>query len=141
VNYNYIKYWTGFYSTFAGNKDVGLLNNSWTPSNPNAAFPKVEAVGSFSTDATINSWYIEGGSFLKCRLMQLGYTFNSNQMKSVGIGSLHVYFAAQNLFTITKYSGLDPELTTVGGNNGLGTDIGSYPNNEKRFLLGVNLSF
>ncbi|MCO5950157.1 SusC/RagA family TonB-linked outer membrane protein [Mucilaginibacter flavidus] len=138
--YNYTKYWTDFGDTFAGNKGNDLLFNSWTPSNPNAATPKAAAIGGFGTSGTINSWYVSGGSFLKMRSATLGYTFNSGKLKALGIDKLHIYAQGVNLFTATKYKGLDPELLTV-GNNGLGTDIGAYPNNEKKYIFGVNLSF
>jgi len=138
--YNYTKYWTDFGDTFAGNKGNDLLFNSWTPSNPNAATPKAQAVGGFGTSSTVNSWYVSGGSFLKMRSLSLGYTFNSAKLKALGVDKLHIYAQGVNLFTATKYKGLDPELLVV-GQNGLGTDIGAYPNNEKKFIFGVNLSF
>jgi len=139
-DYNYIKYWTNFYSTLTGNKSKDLLNNSWSPTNLNPKTPVAEAVSTFSTDGAVNSWYVESGSFLKCRMAQLGYTFNSEQFKAVGIEKLHVYVQGTNLFTITKYSGLDPELQSV-ASNGIGTDLGNYPSNERRIILGVNLTF
>jgi len=138
--YNYTKYWIDFGSTFAGNKSNDLLFNSWTPSNPNAATPKAASVGGFGTDATINSWYVSPGSYLKMRSLTLGYNFAAAALKSVGVDKLHVYVQGVNLFTATKYKGLDPELSQV-DSNGLGTDIGSYPNNERKFILGVNLTF
>ena len=138
--YNYTKYWTDFGSTFAGNKSTDLLFNSWSPTNFNAKTPKAASVGGFGSDATVNSWYVEGGSFLKMRSLTLGYTFKSPMMKSLGIDNVHVYAQGVNLFTATKYSGLDPELLAVGA-NGLGTDIGAYPNNEKKYIFGVNMAF
>jgi TonB-linked SusC/RagA family outer membrane protein len=139
-DYNYIKYWTDFYSSLTGNKSNDLLFNSWSPSNLNPKTPIAEAVSNFSSDQTVNSWYVESGAFLKCRVAQLGYTFGSSALKATGISKLHVYVQANNLFTITKYTGLDPELQAV-ANNGIGTDIGNYPSNERRVVLGVNLTF
>jgi TonB-linked SusC/RagA family outer membrane protein len=141
MDYNYTKYWTDFYSTFAGNKSNYLLTNSWSPSNLNPKVPVADATSTFSNDQTINSWYVEPGSFLKLRTLQVGYTFSSQQLKFVGVDKLHVYLQGSNLFTATKYSGLDPELEAVSGQNGLGTDIGNYPNNERKFIVGVNLTF
>jgi hypothetical protein len=138
--YNYTKYWTDFYGTFAGNKSLTLLNDSWTPNNLNAKDPIATTATGFSNTATINSWYVEPGSFLKMRSLQIGYTFNAQALKFVGVERLHIYVQGTNLFTITKYSGLDPELQAV-DQNGLGTDIGNYPNNEKKFIFGVNLTF
>jgi TonB-linked SusC/RagA family outer membrane protein len=143
-DYNYIKYWTDFYSTLTGNKSNDLLFNSWTPTNLNPKTPIAEAVSTFSTDQTVNSWYVENGSYLKCRVAQIGYTFNANQLKFLGVTRLHVYVQGNNLFTITKYTGLDPELQAFnngGSQQGIGTDIGNYPNNEKRVIFGVNLTF
>ena len=52
---------------------------------------------------------------------------------------LRIYIQAVNLFTITSYKGLDPELP--GNSAAFGIDFGNYPNNEKRFLFGINMSF
>ena len=139
-DYNYIKYWTDFYSTLTGNKGNDLLFNSWSPSNLNPKTPIAEAVSTFSSDQTINSWYVESGSFLKCRVAQIGYTFSGSALKATGVSKLHVYVQGNNLFTITKYTGLDPELQSVSA-NGIGTDLGNYPSNERRVVLGVNLTF
>ena len=70
-------------------------------------------------------------------------------LKSVGVDRLHVYFQVTNLFTITKYTGPDPELVPSANNIGTGStqsaafgvDFGAYPNNQKQYILGVNLSF
>jgi len=144
-NFNYTKYWTHFYSTFVGNKSKDLLYNSWTPTNTNAKAPIAENANSFSTTSQINSFYVENGSFLKLRTLQLGYDFGATMLKKIGVSRLHVYVQGTNLFTATKYSGLDPELqagnTNGNNNNSMGIDYGAYPNNEKRYILGVNLSF
>ena len=142
--FNYTKYWTNFYSSLAGNKSNDLLNNSWSASNLNPKTPKAEAVSTFSTDAQVNSYYVENGSFLKARVIQLGYTFGQNQLRYIGVNKLNVYIQATNLFTATKYSGLDPEITasTFNGNaNNTGIDYGNYPNNEKKFLVGLRFTF
>jgi hypothetical protein len=99
--------------------------------------------------STISSFYVEDGSFLKCRVASLGYTFDPAMLKNVGFSKLHVYFQATNLFTITKYTGLDPELVPSVANNGttdnasaaFGIDYGAYPNNQRQYILGVNLTF
>ena len=75
--------------------------------------------------------YIEDGSYLRLKNLQLGYTFKTNISKSTQ--SFRVYFAAQNLLTLTKYSGLDPEIP------GNGIDRGQYPQ-PKTFMLGVNVN-
>jgi hypothetical protein len=64
-------------------------------------------------------------------------------LKRAGISRLRVYVQALNLFTITKYTGLDPELTTsdFSDNSNFGIDFGNYPANQRGFNVGVNLSF
>ena len=69
----------------------------------------------------------------------LGYTFSPSVVENLKINKLRVYFQATNLFQITKYSGLDPEI--IGSSSSFGVDIGNYPNNQREFILGVSLSF
>jgi TonB-linked SusC/RagA family outer membrane protein len=143
--YNSIKYWTNFYGSQTGNKSRDLLYNAWDPTktpaqNANAKTPIQEKTTTFSTADAISSYYVENGSFLKLRSVQIGYTFGSTPLKSIGVDKLHVYVQGTNLFTATKYSGPDPELQSV-DRNSPGIDLGNYPNNERRFIFGVNLSF
>jgi TonB-linked SusC/RagA family outer membrane protein len=144
-DFNYVKYWTNFFGSLTGNKSRDLLYNSWSPTNTaaqnaKAKTPILETGGSDATANVINSYYVESGAFLKCRSVQLGYTFAPNSLKSLGVDKLHVYVQAVNLFTITKYTGQDPELQAT-TQNGLGVDQGNYPNNERKFIFGVNMSF
>ncbi|MES2266618.1 MAG: TonB-dependent receptor [Bacteroidota bacterium] len=139
--YNTVKYWTNFYGSQTGNKSLDLLNNSWTPTNLNAKTPIIEATTNFSTADAINSYYVENASFLKLRSVQIGYTFAPSVLKSVGVDRLRAYVQGTNLFTATKYTGLDPEIQAYDGRNSQGVDRGNYPNNERRFIFGVNLSF
>ena len=156
-DFNYVKYWTDFYSTFQGGKSLDLYNKAAIVSNgvvtnkgatlPAASFS--QAMGS----STVSSYYVEPGSFLKCRVAQLGYTISPALMKKAGIDKLHVYIQATNLFTITKYSGLDPELVPSLSNNvpnpsvpynqnaAFGIDYGAYPTNQRQFIIGINASF
>lgn len=145
---NYVRYWTDFYGSFIGGKSKDLLYNSWTPTNVNAKTPVAESGNTFSTSGTFNSYYLENGSFLKCRSFQLGYTIDPKVLTRVGVDRLRIYLQAANLFTITKYEGLDPELVPSTSNLTSGTqsaafgiDYGNYPNNQRSFLIGVNLGF
>jgi TonB-dependent starch-binding outer membrane protein SusC len=151
---NYVKYWTDFYDAFAGNKSNDLLNNSWSPTNTKGTIPIAQTTGSISTDGAPNSFFQEKGSFLKCKSIILGYTISPTLLKRIGIDRFRIYAQVANLFTITKYSGLDPELITSGtsanssGNNpgyayssSFGIDYGNFPNNQKSYILGVSLGF
>lgn len=140
---NYVRYWTDFPQVFDGAISKDAVYNSWTPNNLNAKVPKLERSPSFSTTNVFNSYYLENGSFLRCKSMTLGYNIPAAKIRKAGIDRLRVYIQAANLFTLTKYTGLDPELTTsdLRDNTNFGIDFGNYPSNQKSYLVGVNLSF
>ena len=78
----------------------------------------------------------------------LGYSLDKSVFGNVPIERIRLYFQVTNLFTITKYSGLDPELSSAFGSLGssqqsaaFGIDNSNYPNNFKNFILGLNISF
>jgi hypothetical protein len=139
--WNNVLYWTDFYPSFAGAKSKTALYNSWTPTNQNAKAPIQENTGTFSTNNTPNSYYVENGSYLRAKNVSIGYTLPKEALGRYGMESLRIYVQAANLFTITKYSGLDPEIN--GNNNSvveLGVDEGAYPS-QKQFLVGLNVKF
>jgi TonB-linked SusC/RagA family outer membrane protein len=135
--FNYTKWWTDFWPSFQGQKSKNLLYNSWTESSKNATVPKASNKSNFSTNTQACSYYVEDGSYLRLKNLQLGYTFPKNMMDKIKIRSLRIYFQALNLFTLTKYSGLDPEIG--GGDLAFGIDYGNYPN-AKQFLFGLSLT-
>ena len=118
--------------------------NRWTPTNTNTDIPRngfyYAKYGGFT-----NSHFIEDASFLRLRNLTLGYTIPSDLRV---VNSLRLYFTAENLFTLTKYSGWDPEVDTKGyeakgsqtANAGGGLDFNSYPS-MKSFTVGVNITF
>jgi len=142
-NINYIKYWTDFPQVFKGNVSKGIIANSWTPTNQNATIPVLTASANFSNTAVFNSYYMESGSYLRLKTLTLGYSLPSAQLKTIGISKLRVYVQALNLFTITKYKGMDPEIqpSNLNDNSNFGIDFGNYPANQKTYLLGVQATF
>jgi len=82
---------------------------------------------------------MENGSYLRCKTMSLGYTIPVSLLSKIGITKLRVYAQAANLFTITKYTGPDPELPGTSVN--FGADGGTYPANQKVITAGVSVSF
>ncbi len=74
--------------------------------------------------------------------MQLGYTLPTSFLSRYGVDQSRIYVQAANLFTITKYDGLDPELPSSDINNtvGFGIDQGNYPHTPG-FVVGINLKF
>ncbi len=140
---NYVKYWTDFPQVFAGAVSKNAVYNSWTPQRPNATVPILENSANFSNTTVFNSYYKENGSYLRMKSLVIGYTLPAAALKRFGIERLRIYAQAANLFTITKYTGLDPELTgsDLNNNTNFGIDFGNYPANQKNYNIGVNLSF
>jgi len=136
---NYTRYWTDFWASFQGNKSKNLLYDSWTPTNLNPKAPILENASTFSTNTVPNSFYKESASFFKCRSLIIGYTLPEAPLKRLGMDRLRFYVQAANLFTITKYTGLDPELS--GNTSAFGIDFGNYPNNQRSYYVGVSLGF
>ncbi|KAA2245613.1 TonB-dependent receptor [Chitinophaga agrisoli] len=140
--YNITKYYTDF-QTFAGNRSKRMLYDSWRPDNPNAKLPILDANDNISNGIS-HSYYIEDGSYLRAKNLQIGYTFSTALLRRVNIDQLRIYVQATNLFTITSYSGLDPDIMnadfTGGGDLNKGVDYGFYPN-ARQVLVGISLSF
>lgn len=126
-----------------------LVNASGSPTNykdstahvanPGASSPLLEQSANFSNSAVFNSYIMESGSFLRCRNLTIGYNIMSDGLRHLHFDKLRIYAQALNLFTITKYSGLDPELNP-GTNASFGIDGGVYPNNQKQYNLGVSVT-
>lgn len=136
--WNQVKWWTDFYGPFRGAKSHTALYDSWTPDNPDASVPIQESDNSFSTNQVPNSYFVEDGSYLRLKNVQVGYTLPARLMNPLGVEQLRVYAQAANLFTITGYSGIDPEIS--GNVTSFGIDEGTY-STPRQFLFGVNLTF
>ncbi len=145
---NETRYWTDF-NTFQGGRTRRVLYNSWTPENHDALLPRLTSNDATSGTVPVD-YYIEPGGYLRMRNLSLGYTLPKNIIDRFSIDRLRFYVQVQNLFTITKYTGLDPEITTANtGRNdytrrfadrNLGVDRGNYPTN-KALIFGLNLGF
>ena len=136
-------YFTDFPDFFKGAIRREAALNAWTPQHTNTNIPALRNTGSFSTDLQTNSYFISKGSYLRNKQMQLGFTFPHGLLSRYGIDRFRIYVQAANLFTITKYTGLDPELPSSGQNNFFpqyGIDQASYPHTPQ-YLVGVNLNF
>jgi hypothetical protein len=142
---NFVRYYTDFFGTSEGKGKSNVLKEAWTPQNTNAKTPMAEYASTFSTNGVFNSYYKENGSFLKLRSLVIGYTINPSSLRKYNISKFRIYLQGANLFTITKYSGLDPELSgSLSGtqaSSSFGIDYGNYPNNQKSFLVGLNVTF
>jgi TonB-linked SusC/RagA family outer membrane protein len=135
--FNNNKWWVDFWPSFQGQKSQDLLKNSWTPTNTGATVPKASNKSNFSTNTVSSSYYLEDGSFARMKNLQIGYTLPASVLNRINVKSLRVYAQGVNLFTLTKYSGLDPEIG--GGDRAFGVDAGNYPN-VKQFIFGLNIT-
>ncbi|QRR02058.1 SusC/RagA family TonB-linked outer membrane protein [Dyadobacter sandarakinus] len=140
--WNQTRWWSDFNSSRSGAKSKTALYDSWTPENHNAKAPIQENSSSFSTINVPNSYFVEDGSYLRAKNVQLGYTLAPSFLKKVKMQQLRFYLQATNLFTITKYSGLDPEVSRNTGGSPIvfGIDEGSYPT-SRQYTVGLNLTF
>ena len=118
------------------NRGVDVLN-AWTAENTGASIPALTTVDD-NNETRMSTYFVEDGSYLKCKYIKLAYNFNQKWMKNIGLSSLSVYGQMENVFTITGYSGLDPEvpLSTYGAR----IDNGPYPR-ARTFSMGVNVQF
>ena len=112
--YNYQKIFTDFPTFFNGNRSTRVLN---------AGTGTVPALSNTITNSETqpNSYFVEDASFLRLKNLQVGYTFNDDISSKVGLDMLRVYVQGTNLFTITDYNGLDPEVIST-DNLSLGVD-------------------
>ena len=126
------------------NNSKDVLNNYWTPERKNATYPIPIYGDNISNGSaySISDW-VEKGDYLRLKNVSLGYTFDTKKWaKSIGISKLRLYAQIQNLFVITGYSGMDPEVLTNTTNTTLapGTDKNTLPQ-ARTYTFGVNLSF
>lgn len=126
---------------FEGGENRPALNmfatyaNRWTPENQTNDMYKVYGQGPL----VYSSRTIEDGSYLRLKTVALGYTLNSSFLKKNKINSFRVYISAQNLFVWTKYSGLDPEVSTRPSALTPGFDWSAYPK-ARTITFGLNLT-
>jgi TonB-dependent starch-binding outer membrane protein SusC len=141
--YNYTKWYTDMRG-FVGGVSDRVLYDSWTTGNNNAKLPLLQdgfvVPGNFVTGES-NSYYIEKGSYLRAKNIQIG---------KIKLQKIRAYVQAQNLFTITKYTGADPDLSIIRAQRNagiplspdaiMGIDQSGFPN-PKQFLFGLNVTF
>ena len=117
--YNYQKIFTDFPTFFNGNRSTRVLD-AWTPSNTSGSVPALSNTIT-NSETQPNSYFVEDASFLRLKNLQVGYTFNDDIASKVGLDMLRIYVQGTNLFTITDYNGLDPEVIST-DNLSLGID-------------------
>lgn len=121
------------------NNSTDILER-WTPEHTNTDIPRV-SVKDLNNNRAYSSFFIEDGSFVRMKYLSVGYTFNKS-MLGPNISKLRLFLTFQNLITITRYTGFDPEIgSDVGYSaNMYGVDRGAYPQ-AKAYIFGINFNF
>jgi TonB-dependent starch-binding outer membrane protein SusC len=134
--YNMSKWYTDFYPSFTGSALSARVKDSWSPSNTGSSIPIFEGASNFSTNTQSNSYYVEDGSYLRMQNVTLSYNVPAKFMGNA-FKRMKVSVAANNLFTLTKYQGLDP---AVGGaaDSLFGIDLGNYPV-TRSYMFAINV--
>ncbi len=124
------------YGNLYTNRGKDVLN-AWTPENTGASIPALTTIDD-NNEMRMSTYFVEDGTYFKCKYIKLGYRFDQPWLQTLGLTNVNVYGQVENVFTATKYSGLDPEVPL--GEYGARIDNGPYPR-ARTFSLGVNLSF
>ena len=117
-----------------GNTPLYLVENSWTPENPNAEFARLSITGGSNQSAWASDFWYRNGDYLRLKSLQIGYNLPKKILNYVGVNALRVYVEGQNLLTFSELNkyGVDPEQPNV--NNGY------YPQ-QRIMAAGIKLTF
>jgi len=130
----------GMLRLFGAGKEV---LNAWTPTNTNTDIPRAVS-GDPNNNSRTSDRFIEDGSYLRLKVLSVGYTFAPKTLNGFAKGALskvRVYVSAQNLITLTKYTGYDPEIgSRFNGALSAGIDYGQFPQ-ARTFLFGLQVGF
>ena len=122
------------YGNLATNRGAEILN-AWTPTNTSSDIPALSLTDD-NNEARFSTYYVENGSYMKMKYLKLSYSLPKNLIKRIGASNLDIYGQVENVFTMTKYKGLDPEI--LPGEYGARIDNGAYPR-PRTFTIGLNL--
>ncbi|PLX16983.1 MAG: TonB-dependent receptor, partial [Marinilabiliales bacterium] len=130
------------FNRFALESFDGNRNNStaalerWTASNPTNEYPRANAAPRANTLSDVQ---VEDGSYLRIKDVTLSYAIPHKFIDRIKVSSLHIFVSAKNLYTLTSYSGFDPEVSRFANDNlSMGADYGSYPS-TKLYTIGISL--
>ena len=112
--------------------------NRWTGPGSTNDYPRLTT--SLTRNNVFSDYYVEDGSFLRLRNLQIGYTLKGKSLEKLKMTGLRIYLSANNIYTLTRYMGYDPDLGSVGGALGAGIDNGFYPQ-ARTVMLGFSLRF
>ena len=151
LNLNYKSFdFMAFAQGAAGNKifqglrrlDIGNSNyqtkalSRWTGEGTSNTYPRLISSDPNGNFGKMSDFYLEDGDYARLKIVQLGYTLPKSLFNKVGVDRLRIYVTAENLVTLTEYTGYDPEI----GGGVFGIDKGQYPQ-ARSFIAGVQLQF
>ena len=115
---------------FDGNTPRYLVENAWTPENPNAKYPRLGIVNR-SNGGKMSDFWVVDGSYLRLKALQIGYSLPSRVLKKANINSVRFFVSSGNVFTLSALPYLDPEMPDV--------NQGYYPQ-QRTFEFGINVN-
>ncbi len=127
----------GGISSTKGANMFATYENRWSPTNQSNEYASSGSGG--SAPSFYPSRIVEDGSFIRLKTINLGYNFTNNFVKKLKVNSLRFYASAQNLYTLTKYTGLDPEVDAFASALTPGLDYSAYPR-AKTITLGLDIT-
>jgi hypothetical protein len=113
------------------------VNYRWRKNGDLTSIPRA-MIGSNNFNTMISDRFVEDASFVRLNYLQLAYSFDAKKIKKYGLNALSFYVSANNLFCLTKYSGIDPEFGTRG--SGIAVTEGQTPR-SKSYTIGVTVGF
>jgi TonB-linked SusC/RagA family outer membrane protein len=141
-------FWQGSYGNdiydFSQRGDINAMNrpswilDRWIGEGTSNRIPRMTAVNT-NRNWRSSDLYIKDGSFMRLKKLQVGYTLPSSLSNKVSIQKLRIYISGENLLTLTKYDGFEPEIAS-GGYTTIGIDRGIYPQ-ARTISLGANITF
>jgi TonB-linked SusC/RagA family outer membrane protein len=159
--FNVTRYWLNAYHyggpttttvTNGNNLAVDVPANSWTETNQDAKYPKIKNQIDYNNNYRPSDFYIEDGSYLRLKNLQLGVNIPPNVCELLKISQCRLYISGYNLLTFTKYGGMDPEIgnqvnsgyvgnaETTTSNTSMGIDLGTFPQ-ARTYTFGLLVDF
>jgi len=129
---------------FQGLRRLDILNanyqtkalSRWTGPGTSNDYPRLTTTDPNENFSKMSDFYLEKGDYLRLKVVTLGYTFKHKALDRIGATKVRLYLSAENLLTLTNYTGYDPEI----GGGVFGIDKGYYPQ-ARSFLAGLQLQF
>lgn len=134
--YNELRWYTDFFQSGNFNHGTRILQ-AWSPSNTGSNIPAATLDDNGNNEQKASSYFIEKGDYVRLRSARLAYELPTKWTKGIAIT---IYTEGQNLFTLTNYTGIDPEVPYANDSNVPGVDRGAYPL-PRIFLGGINIKF